>query len=191
MKKRSFLVRSFCGLIFTLSLFCHVLPSVAVPAKPLKLSPQQTEMAGLLATYYRQKGWSEHVVAGIVANIYFECSLDPSQVNTNGASGLAQWLGVRKKNFVKKYGVLPHQAPWKDQADFIQQALTDPTSPYKFVGKELLHSQNAAQATLYFARDYEVPGRNRKEATIVAQNRAKMASQFQVLLKKLGAHPKK
>lgn len=163
--------------------------AVSAPKMP-ELSADQAKMAALLAAYYRKAGWSEDVVAGIVSNLFYECSLNPAKVNINGASGLAQWLGIRRRNFIQQYGVPPHQTSWQTQAGFIQRSLTQKDSPYKFVGNELRSAKTSEEASFYFARDYEVPGRNRKEASAVARNRARTAQAWKNFLKRFEKHAK-
>ncbi|QCE35414.1 hypothetical protein FAI40_08785 [Acetobacteraceae bacterium] len=183
MKKGSFFFRIPLGAFLLGAALYLPLPVFAVSSNSLKLTSDQLNMAENLFHFYEEKGWPENAIIGIITNLYFECSLDPTEVNAvNGASGLAQWLGGRRKNFVEKYGVLPHEASWKQQAEFIQQDLTDKDSPYRFVGQELMSAESAKSAAIYFGRDYEVPGRTTQEAESVAEGRAKIAQSWKDLL---------
>lgn len=51
--------------------------------------------------YLSQQGFSSEATAGIMGNLMQESGLDPNATNSNGAYGIGQWMGGRKKNLEK------------------------------------------------------------------------------------------
>ena len=71
--------------------------------------------------FFVGKGLQPHQAAGLVGNLIRESQLDPTAVNKHsGATGIAQWLGDRKKKLFAKYGKNP---TFNQQLDFIWEEL--------------------------------------------------------------------
>ena len=54
--------------------------------------------------YLLNKGYNSKAIAAIIGNFVQESGLNPYAVNSIGATGLAQWLGGRKKTLIERYG---------------------------------------------------------------------------------------
>ncbi|MCP1159457.1 phage tail tip lysozyme [Bacillus infantis] len=64
--------------------------------------------AATIWNFFKSKGFSDSIVAGIMGNLKLESGLNPNAINkSSGATGIAQWLGGRKtnlSNFAKQSG---------------------------------------------------------------------------------------
>ena len=73
-----------------------------------KSPPVGTEDAIKIAkTIFKQKGYSPEQVSAIIGALLQESQLNPNAINTSGenptyAYGIAQWLGIRKENLLKR-----------------------------------------------------------------------------------------
>lgn len=105
-------------------------------------SPQQVSGNRKKAMdYFQSKGLTKHAAAGLVGNLIRESGLDPSALNKkNGALGIAQWLGDRKKALISKYGKNP---TFEQQLDFIWEELN---STHKKGLQALQNSQTVDEA---------------------------------------------
>lgn len=90
-------------------------------------TPAPVSAADLLA-YFKSPaggGWKHEHALAIVANLKGESSLDAANIGDNGASaGLAMWRDDRRELFRKMYHHDPSEAPWQEQAEFINWELT-------------------------------------------------------------------
>lgn len=114
----------------------------------------------IMFEFLYNKGLSVSKVIGFLANIQAECSFKTNAVNSNsGASGICQWLGVRKTNMIKYCG-----SDWKNNL----------TGQLEFMWYELQSSEQktmtallavvgdskycAEQASEIICREFERPG---------------------------------
>lgn len=69
-----------------------------------------------------------------------------------GSSGVAQWHLGRRDKFRDMYGVMPHEAPYRLQGDYLIDELK---GDYKHVIKALKEAKTAEEAAVTFERLYE------------------------------------
>lgn len=106
--------------------------------------------------------------AGLVGNLIQESRLNPQAVNKIGASGIAQWLGSRKDDFIKEYGKPPHETDLDTQIDFIIKELNGKENEaYKKVIEN--ESNDSSVYAEIWSNEYERPVD--KEANIKARQR--------------------
>jgi Phage tail lysozyme len=123
--------------------------------------------------YFKSKGFSDSVVAGIMGNLKMESNLNTNALNkSSGAFGLAQWLGSRKSalsNYANSRGT--SMSNLSTQLDFLWKELN---STEKRTLNYLKSNQNASasQIAAAFDRLFE-----RSEGTHIPQ-RQKYANQF-------------
>lgn len=106
--------------------------------------------------YFQSKGWTREQAAGIVGNLTVESAgtMDPSITGgyMGRAEGIAQWLGSRKEDFKKVYGVSPNQATFEQQLDFIQIELN---GKEKGAAAALRQATTPSEAAQIFEQKYE------------------------------------
>lgn len=109
-----------------------------------------------LVAKLRAEGFSDAQAAGIVGSLMQESGINPTAVNaSSGASGIAQWLGPRKREFEKQYGMSPDKAPFEQQVNFM---LWELRNTEKRSGDLLKRAGTAEQAAQIHAWEYERPG---------------------------------
>lgn len=97
-----------------------------VKGEKISISKEKQAVATKVYNVLRAKGFSHSSAAAILGNLWQESALTPDVVNRIGATGMAQWLDVRKDNlmaFAKKWG----NGNWKDpeiQARFLAYELS-------------------------------------------------------------------
>lgn len=101
--------------------------------------------------FFISKGFKNFQAAAWVGNLYQESRLDPTIVNSIGATGIAQWLGTRKTNLLKKKNYLSLQT----QLNFIWEELQGPEiGAYRAIKA----TTNISDAALTIRKKYERPG---------------------------------
>jgi hypothetical protein len=109
-----------------------------------------------LVSRLKTDGYSDAQAAGIVGSLMQESGLDPNAVNkTSGATGIAQWLGPRKKQFAKSYGHDLSKSTFEEQTDFM---LWELRNTEKRSGDLLRRAGSAQLAAQIHAQEYERPG---------------------------------
>jgi hypothetical protein len=86
-------------------------------------------------------------IAGIIGNLLFESRLNPSATNGN-TIGIAQWLGSRKQNLLKK----SNYSTLKVQLEFIIEELNNSEASAK---NYLLKAKDVKDAAITFDDKYE------------------------------------
>jgi len=127
----------------------------------------------LIHDFFKGHGVDEEHIAGITGALAAESSLIPNNVNPeSGASGLAQWLGPRKKAFHDYYGVDPDKADIYKQLDFLWYEMTHGE---KGNLKRFNEAKTAPDSGEYFERDFERPGAADMDTQV---RRARQGAQF-------------
>ncbi|MGD6876763.1 phage tail tape measure protein [Bacillus infantis] len=123
--------------------------------------------------FFKSKGFTDNIVAGIMGNLEMESRLNPNAINkSSGATGIAQWLGGRKtnlSNFAKQSGTSMYDL--NTQLNFLWKELNGSerrTMSY-LQGNQ---SASASQVAAMFDKLFE-----RSEGTHIPQ-RQKYANQF-------------
>lgn len=107
--------------------------------------------ANIAYNFFVSKGLKNYQAAAFVGNLYQESRLDPTVVNSIGATGIAQWLGPRKANLLKKKNYTTLQT----QLDFIWEELQGPENR---AYKAIIATTNISDAALVIRKRYERPG---------------------------------
>lgn len=119
-----------------------------VPETPLS---EVSETAKIIYDFFISKGFTSTQAAAWVGNLYQESKLDPTVVNSIGAIGIAQWLGSRKIDLLKKPNYLTLQV----QLDFIWEELQST----EIKAYSIIKATNSLQeAVLAIRKSYERPG---------------------------------
>ncbi len=96
--------------------------------------------------------------AGIVGNLLWESHLIPTNTNSIGAYGIAQWLGTRKDNLMKlaNFDTLPVQLGyvWQELTTGYKDSVLDP----------LMNAHDLKTAVDIVLRHYEVPCKSQDDA---------------------------
>ncbi len=105
-------------------------------------------------------GYPLESARGVAAGLFSESKLNPGSVNpTSGASGIAQWLGDRKRNFRKKFNVDPEQGTFEEQLQFVLSELESGDPQAQEAGRRLkrggMSSRDAAGTFIHL---FERPG---------------------------------
>jgi hypothetical protein len=101
--------------------------------------------------FFISKGFKNFQAAAFVGNLYQESRLDPTIVNSIGATGIAQWLGSRRANLLKKKDYTTLQT----QLNFIWEELQ---GPEKSAYQAIKATTNISDAALVIRKRYERPG---------------------------------
>lgn len=101
--------------------------------------------------FFISKGLSPHIAAGFVGNLVQESGVNPKSVNGIGATGIAQWLGGRKQNLLKK----PNYQDLMVQLEFIWEELN---GAEKNAYNKIKAAVGLAAATYAVRKFYERPG---------------------------------
>jgi TP901 family phage tail tape measure protein len=129
--------------------------------------------ASVIWNFFKSKGFSDAIVAGIMGNLQLESGLSTTALNkSSGAFGLAQWLGGRKtalSNFANSSGT--SMSDINTQLNFLWKELN---STEKRTMNYLNANQGASASTIAAAFDKLF---ERSEGTHVPQ-RQKYANQF-------------
>lgn len=129
--------------------------------------------SGQIWNFFKSKGFSDAIVAGIMGNLKLESGLNPNALNkSSGAFGIAQWLGGRKtglQNFARQRGT--SSADLNTQLEWLWQELN---SSEKKTLNYLNGNQGASASTIaaMFDKLFE-----RSEGTHIPQ-RQQYANQF-------------
>lgn len=116
--------------------------------------------------FLKSKGFTDNVAAGIMGNFQLESNFNPKAVNHIGATGIAQWLGPRKRalqNFANARGTSIKNL--QTQLDFLWKELN---STEKRTLNYLNANRNASAATIadqfdrLFERSERYPSHIRK-----------------------------
>jgi DNA repair exonuclease SbcCD ATPase subunit len=126
--------------------------------------PKSTTVSGnskeaIIWNFFKSKGFSDSVVAGILGNLKHESGLSTTIVNpTSGATGLAQWLGSRLTG-LKRYASSLGRS-WKDLDVQLNYMWKELNSTEKRTLNWLLRNQNADPTTVatMFEKLYERAG---------------------------------
>ena len=129
-------------------------PSVA-PAPPPP-SGNAAQVNDQIMTYLRGKGLTKNQAAMIAGGLYSESQGNPASINPkSGASGIAQWLGLRLTDFQSKHGGLrPDQTSLKTQLDYMWSELN---SSEKSSLDAVKAGVNVANGAADFGANYERP----------------------------------
>jgi hypothetical protein len=115
-----------------------------------------------LVTALKGDGYNDAQAAGIVGSLMQESQLDPRAVNPkSGATGIAQWLGPRKKQFEKNFGHSLKDSTFEEQTQFM---LWEMKNTHKAAGDMLKKAGSAEVAAQIHSQHYEIP--DPKEANI-------------------------
>lgn len=110
-----------------------------------------------LAPKLSKAGFSDHAIAGIIANLHHESGGDPEAVGDNGSSfGLGQWHDDRARNlmeFAKAQGMNPRTAD-AQHAFLIHELQSD---EYRGLVETMNRADNARSAAMLFQQKYERP----------------------------------
>lgn len=110
-----------------------------------------------LAPKLSKAGFSDHAIAGIIANLHHESGGDPEAVGDNGTSfGLGQWHDDRARNlmeFAKAQGMNPRTAD-AQHAFLIHELQSD---EYRGLVETMNKADNARSAAMLFQQKYERP----------------------------------
>jgi TP901 family phage tail tape measure protein len=102
--------------------------------------------------FFKSKGFSDGIVAGIMGNLQLESGLNPNAVNkSSGASGIAQWLGGRKtglQNFAAQRGT-----SWNDLNTQLEWLWKELNSSERRTLNYLHSNQNASATTVAYEFD--------------------------------------
>lgn len=109
-----------------------------------------------LALRLKNDGYSDAQAAGIIGSLMQESNLDPGAVNPkSGATGIAQWLGPRKKQFADRYKTDLGKSSLEQQVDFM---LWELRNTEKRSGDLLRGATTPEAAAEIHSREYERPG---------------------------------
>lgn len=129
--------------------------------------------AAQIWNFFKSKGFSDSIVAGIMGNLKLESGLNPNAINkSSGATGIAQWLGGRKSALSSYAGSMgTSMYDLNTQLNFLWKELN---STEKRTMSYLSANQNAsaAQVAAMFDKLFE-----RSEGTHIPQRQA-YANQF-------------
>ncbi len=129
--------------------------------------------AAQIWNFFKSKGFSDNIVAGIMGNLKLESGLNPNAINkSSGATGIAQWLGGRKSALSSYAGSMgTSMYDLNTQLNFLWKELN---STEKRTMSYLSANQNAsaAQVAAMFDKLFE-----RSEGTHIPQRQA-YANQF-------------
>jgi hypothetical protein len=138
-------------------------------AVPLAATDEAAPLGGdnREATYnfFISKGLSSDIAAGFVGNLMQESHINPKSVNSIGATGIAQWLGGRKKNLLKR----ANYEQLTTQLDFIWAELN---GGEKSAFAKIKSASGLSDITYVIRKFYERPG----EAEANDANRLKEAT---------------
>jgi TP901 family phage tail tape measure protein len=140
-----------------------ILETGIVEIKPTT-STTSTKVSGnskeaIIWNFFKSKGFSDSVVAGILGNLKHESGLSTTIVNpTSGATGLAQWLGSRLRQ-LKSYARSLGES-WTDLNVQLQFMWKELNSTERKTLNWLLSNQNADPTTvaIMFEKLYERAG---------------------------------
>ncbi|MBB4863354.1 hypothetical protein HNP46_002201 [Pseudomonas nitritireducens] len=128
------------------------------------------EMAGRVAKYFQNFGWTKEQAAGIAANLSTESGFDPQAVGDGGdAYGVAQWHPDRQAEFRKWAGKSIQNSTLEDQLGFVNYELTQGNE--RAAGDALRATKTAGEAGAVVSRRYERPKYIEEEAS----NRGRLA----------------
>lgn len=132
-------------------------PAATTPYPKSKKPAGATNSAVEAIEFFTKKGWTYEQAAGIVGNLQVESgsNLDHTAYNKKEkAYGIAQWRGVRKKQFEKNYGKPIEESTFREQLEFVNWELnTDKV--YRSAGAKLKEATTAAEAAAIVDRLYE------------------------------------
>lgn len=123
------------------------------------------------ALFLMSKGWGKIQAAAAIGNLIQEAGLAPSIVNSIGAVGIAQWLGVRKKQFLATKG----NTPMERELNWLLAEQGDKQIGNAWLSKadrdEFFKATDLDKATTTWLLKFERPGAHERAAT----NRIKFA----------------
>jgi hypothetical protein len=106
--------------------------------------------------FFRDNGFSDAAVAGLMANISAESGFDPQRVNkVGGDAGLMQWRGDRAKEFFRQYHHTVQEGKLQEQLDYALWELTQ--GPERAHGDILRRMTDPGRAGRYVSTDIERP----------------------------------
>jgi hypothetical protein len=115
--------------------------------------------ANTIYRYFISKGFSKEQASGFVGNFWQESRLNPNAVNQkSGAIGIAQWLGSRKTQLLKKNNPYSLQT----QLDFVWEELN---STEKNAYIRIKASNTVEQSTYNIRKYFERPGESEANDT--------------------------
>lgn len=109
--------------------------------------------------FFRNKGTSDIVAAGIMGNLAQESGYDSTIENSIGAYGLAQWLDTRRDalvSFSEENGLDPSSVD--AQLEFIWHEIQQEGTPEHEAYLQMQQAQSPEEAAVIFRKLYERPG---------------------------------
>jgi hypothetical protein len=146
-----------------------------IPTRTATSIKAMPENSTKIYEFFISKGFTKEQAAGFVGNFWQESGLNPEIINSIGAIGIAQWLGPRKTQLLKKNN--PYNI--ETQLNFvIEELYSTEKVAYAFIKS----STTVEQATYNIRKRFERPGEaeandaNRlKYAKLALQNNGKIA----------------
>lgn len=134
--------------------------SVNIPSGPIEVTGDPESITSIIKRCYNYLikhpfGLSKEQVLGILCNIYQESAFNYKAKNSIGASGLCQWLGARKNEFIRIMGKDILAASPEEQMAY---AVYELTHSEKNAGNKIKASSNVSEACYAWLRYYERPG---------------------------------
>jgi hypothetical protein len=105
--------------------------------------------------FYRSQGFTPEQAAGFVGNYDQESTLNPKEVNSIGATGVAQWLGSRKVELFKY--AKDNDADPMDLETQLKFSMTELQGSESDAMREIKKAKTAEEAALVIRRKYERP----------------------------------
>lgn len=102
--------------------------------------------------FFTSKGFTKAQASGIVGALCGESSLDPTEVNSIGATGIAQWLGKRREKLKTK----SNWETFNTQLNFIWEEMQ---STEKKAYDLIKQTTTAAEAAVIYEDKFERPGK--------------------------------
>lgn len=118
--------------------------------------------ASRMQAAFRNMGYSEPVIAGILANAQHESSFDPTRSGDNGsAHGFFQHRNERVENFQRVIGVHPSRATPEQAAKFVDWELRNPKAAGMTPEQaaRIRNAKSPAEAAMMFQQFYERPAK--------------------------------
>lgn len=129
------------------------------PGKPLSKTASTSRINQAVDALVKA-GYPIESARGIAAGLYSESKVDPTNVNpTSGASGIAQWLGPRAKQFKEKFLHSVSEGTFEEQMQFLLYELEKGDPQSQEAGSRLKRGgMSSREAAGTFIHLFERPG---------------------------------
>jgi hypothetical protein len=148
----------------------NLLNEEVIPTSPINKLSSGISIANSLI----KRGFTKEEASAICGNMWAESKFDPSAKNPNGAFGLLQWLGDRKKKLLVNLG--KNLSNISIQLDFIKSELKEKGSPNDYEGKMFRKAMTSGKTVedkaYYFAKYCERPSPGQFNASIEERKNA-------------------